>query len=214
MNTHPTDLFPHPDPAARPSLGRGSVVPALQAVLCPAPTPSRRAHAPTEEGLSCSPMDCSCIPRPLRRRVLGGCTSQGFTASMAFAVLSAARLPLVPRFPWGCLTTRQTSRDAADCRVARPPREDFVSGLRRPDFAGRRRSATRRLDPCRDRTFTGKPNQAYLDTRCRSFPASPRRTSAPEIRFFGIVGRSYDFAELLPLYCWLQQSFCVSPPND
>jgi len=59
---------------------------------------------------------------------------------------------------------RQTSLDAADCRFACPPFEGFVSGLQRPDFAGRRRSATRLLGRYRDRTFTGKPHKAYLDT--------------------------------------------------
>ena len=174
--THPAALLPVRDPAARPSLGRGSVVPALQTVLCPAPTPSgpgpTAAHtAPllAQEGLSSSVNDCPDIPRPLRRRVLDGCTSQGFTASVAFALESRARLPLVP-LP-GCVTTLQTSLDAADCQLARPPREGFVSGLRRGDFAPfsiRRRSATRRLGPYRDQTFTGKPNAASLDTHRRS----------------------------------------------
>src|SRR5947209_3177154 len=59
---------------------------------------------------------------------------------------------------------RQTSRHAADCRFARPPAEGFVSGLRRTDFAARRHSATRRLGPYRDRTFTGKLIRASLDT--------------------------------------------------
>jgi len=163
VSTHPAALLPACDPAARPSLGRGSVVPSPPAVLCPAPSPSRRAHAPTEEGLSSSPRDCPCIPRPLRRRVLGGCTSQGFTASVAFANLSPARLPLVLQLPGGCLTARQTSRHAADCRFACRPEDGFDSGLHRPDFAGRRRSATRRLGPYRDRTYTGKPLGAYLD---------------------------------------------------
>src|SRR5438034_2928718 len=40
VSTHPAVLLPACDPAARPSLGPGSVVPALQTVLCPAPTPS------------------------------------------------------------------------------------------------------------------------------------------------------------------------------
>ena len=44
---------------------------------------------------------------------------------------------------------------------------------------GRRRSATRRLDPYRDRTFTGKPNVAYLDTRRRR-PAPRRRGQRSE----------------------------------
>ena len=67
-----------------------------QTVLCSAPTPSGVAQALPQEGLSSSVMDCAYIPRPLRRRVLGGCASQGFTASMAFAHKAGARLPLVP----------------------------------------------------------------------------------------------------------------------
>jgi hypothetical protein len=67
----------------------------------------------------------------------------------------------------GHLTTRQTSRDATDCRFACPPQEGFVSGLRRPHFGGRRRSATRRLGRYRDRTCTGKLIGAYLDAPSR-----------------------------------------------
>src|SRR6266567_8077676 len=55
------------------------------------------------------------------------------------------------------------------------PKEDFVSGLRRRDFSPfsiRRRSATRRLGPYRDRTFTGKPLTASLDTQFFRTPAS------------------------------------------
>src|SRR5205085_12468281 len=77
-------------------------------------------------------------------------------------------LPFLP-LP-GCLTAPQTSRDTADCRLARPPEEGLVSGLRRRDFAlvsMRRRSATRRLGPCRDQTFTGKPRPASLGTHFR-----------------------------------------------
>jgi hypothetical protein len=72
--------------------------------------PTRRSPLPfflTQEGLSSSPMDFPCIPRPLRRRVLDGCTSQGFTASVAFADLRPARLPLVP-------DRSGASNDAAD----------------------------------------------------------------------------------------------------
>lgn len=174
MSTHQTDLFRHPDLAAGPSLGRGSVVPLPDGGTLPGSDSLSLLLRASEEGLSSSVSDCSCIPRPLRRGVPGGCTSQGFTASVAFAVFSPARLPLVPRFPRGCLTTRQTSRDAADCRVARLPKEDVVSGLRRPDFAGRRRSATRRLGPYRDRTFTGKPLTASLDTPEVCTPAITR----------------------------------------
>lgn len=63
------------------------------------------------------------------------------------------------------ITARQSSLDATDRAFARPPSEDFVNGLRRPDFAGRRRLATRQLGLYRDRTFTGKPDPAFLDTR-------------------------------------------------
>ena len=147
----------------------------LRLPLGPVPTRlSPLPHLLTQEGLSSSPSDCSCIPRPLRRRVLGGCTSQGFTASMAFAAPVPARLPLLP-LP-GCITAPQTSRNAADCRLARPPKEGFVSGLRRGDFAPfsiRRRSATRRLGPYRDQTFTGKPRSASLGTHFRPHSGKP-----------------------------------------
>src|SRR5437016_2376797 len=189
IDTHRTVLLSLHSPAAGPSLGRGFVVPSLPTVLCPAPTPSgpgssaaRTAPSlPTQEGLSSSVNDCPDIPRPLRRRVLNGCTSQGFTASVAFTQHSRVRLPLSP-LP-GCVTTLQTSRNAADCRLARPPEEGFVSGLRRGDFAPfsiRRRSATRRLGPYRDRTFTGKPLTASLDTRM--LPHSGMRSSACRTR--------------------------------
>ena len=77
--------------------------------------PGGRSARP-EEGLSSSPLDYPCIPRPIRRRVLDGCASQGFAASLAFALFTGARLPLVP-LP-GCLTALQTSLDAADRRFA------------------------------------------------------------------------------------------------
>jgi hypothetical protein len=163
-STHPAVLLPMCDPAAGPSLAGSSVVSRLLAVLCPAPTPSRRACASTEEGLSSSLTDCPCIPRPRRRGVLDGCASQGFTASVAFADLRAARLPLVSGPLRRCLTTRQPSLHAADCRFACRPQDGLDSGLHRPDFAGRCRSATRRLGPYRGQTFTGKPIRASLDT--------------------------------------------------
>jgi len=121
------------------------------------------------EGLSSSWSDCPHVPSPLHRRVLGGCALTGspfFSTSVAFdaqrAPAAQARLPLGPLWlPTQVnLTVRQSSLDATDRTVARPPCEDFVSGLRRPDFAGRRRSATRQLGLYRDRTCTGKPDQA------------------------------------------------------
>ena len=66
---------------------------------------------------------------------------------------------------WVNITTRQSSRNATDRAFARPTFLHFVSGLHRRDFARRCRSATRQLGLYRDRTLTGKPVQAYLDTR-------------------------------------------------
>jgi hypothetical protein len=149
-------------PAARPSLDQRSVVAGRLTVLCPAPTPSRWAVAPGEEGLSSSWSDCPHVPFPIRRGVLRGCPSKVFPTSLAFAFAAQARLPLGPwRSPARVnLTARQDSRYATDRTLARPPEEDFVSGLRRPDLAARRRSATRQLGLYLGRTFTGKPDQA------------------------------------------------------
>ncbi len=47
--------------------------------------------------------------------------TQVFTASVVFAPLGQARLPLVPGSHRALVTMRQTSRDAADCRFARLP---------------------------------------------------------------------------------------------
>jgi hypothetical protein len=52
--------------------------------------------AGAETGLSYSHDDSPTIPRPLRRRVLRGCTSKRFTPSMAFAPSCQARLPVAP----------------------------------------------------------------------------------------------------------------------
>jgi hypothetical protein len=51
-----------------------------------------------------------------------GCASRHFTASMAFTVISAARLPLLPPSQARPLTTLQTSLNAADRPVAPPYR--------------------------------------------------------------------------------------------
>jgi len=72
--------------------------------------------AGAETGLSCSHDDSPTIPRPLRRRVLRCCISKLFAPSVAFAHSTRARLPAGPLR--GLLTTRQTSLDAADWRVA------------------------------------------------------------------------------------------------
>src|SRR5205085_12148605 len=79
IDTHRTVLLSLRVPAAGPSLSQRSVVAGLPTVLCPAPTPSGQEASRSPEGLPSSDRDCPCIPRPLRRRVLDGCTSQGFT---------------------------------------------------------------------------------------------------------------------------------------
>ena len=95
-STHPTDLFRLPDLAAGPSLGRGSVVPLPANGTMPGSDSLSLLLRASEEGLSSSAFDYPDIPRPLHRRVLDGCTSQFFTASVAFALQRGARLPLAP----------------------------------------------------------------------------------------------------------------------
>ena len=71
------------------------------------------------EGLPSSRRHHLNVPSPIRRRVLHGCTSRCFTASMAFALISGARHSLSP--PEGRpLTTPQASLYATDRSVAPP----------------------------------------------------------------------------------------------
>jgi hypothetical protein len=163
--------------AAGPSLACGYVVRQLQSVLCPAPTPSGWRTPP-------------CPGGPLQFRARLSLRSTSLTPGGSWWVLSRSGLPHVHGLrpclqgsapPWPprsrrkvSLTARQTSRHAADHRFARPPYEDFVSGLRRRPYDRRRRSATRRLDPYRDRTPTGKSNTAYLDAPGRRDACAPR----------------------------------------
>ena len=127
---------PRADEAAALPITGGCVVRPARSVLRPPPTPCWPAvpfpdsvigrHAPTlarsrraSEGLPSSRHHLPNVPRPLRRGVLGGCTSRVFTASMAFALRDGARLPLLPH-------TRAHSRrgrlrfDATDRLVAPP----------------------------------------------------------------------------------------------
>jgi len=85
------------------------------------------------EGLPSSRRHYLNVPRPIRRGVPDGCASRLFTASMAFTVNSAARLPLLPPTRARPLTTLQTSRNAADRPVA-PPHRAFDAGLRPRPF--------------------------------------------------------------------------------
>ncbi len=82
-----------------------------------------RSHtAGVKTDLSCFAVGCVHVPRPLRRRVPECFTSKTFTPSMAFAREIGARLPLGPCSRRGNLTTRQTSLNAADRTLARPPK--------------------------------------------------------------------------------------------
>jgi hypothetical protein len=135
-----------------PSHHRRLCCPTAQPVLRPPPTPTRPAvhfpgspvigrHAPVTtsaghragEGLPSSRRHYLDVPRPIRRGVLDGCASRHFTASMAFTVISAARLPLLPPSQARPLTTLQTSLNAADRPVA-PPDRAFDAGLRPRPF--------------------------------------------------------------------------------
>jgi hypothetical protein len=119
--------------ARDPSLHQGSVVPGISGTTASsdprsalthfagtpliglaAPSPQTGWHpawltAGAKTGLSCSVMGCVIVPLPIRRRVLGCCTSKPFAPSMAFASKPQARLPLVPGIPQGEITTRQDS---------------------------------------------------------------------------------------------------------
>ena len=60
------------------------------------------------------PPPLSNVPRPIRRGVLHGCASRLFTASMAFTLISGARLSLLPPSRARPLTTPQASLHATD----------------------------------------------------------------------------------------------------
>jgi hypothetical protein len=140
------------DEAAAPPITGGRVVRTAPPVLRPPPTPTRLTiHFPGSpvigrpapaaksagrragEGLPSSRRHYLDVPRPIRRRVPDGCASRLFTASMAFTVISAARLPLLPPSRARPLTTLQASRHAADRPVA-PPYRAFDAGLRPRPF--------------------------------------------------------------------------------
>jgi hypothetical protein len=139
---------------------------ALRTVLGPAPPPSR---VPKRHPRRVSPvpaLDGPCVPRPLRRRVLGGCNPEGFPRSSPLPWPSPSRERL------GSLLSRCRGAERR-CRLRLMrrttgllafPDEGWVSGLRRLHCGRRRRAATRPLGRYRDRTCTGKPSQASLDT--------------------------------------------------
>src|SRR3954453_9068850 len=97
--------------------------------------------AGAETGLSCSHLGCATVPRPLRRRVLGGCASKGFTPSLAFAYLHQARLPVGPLR--GCTLRRGRLRSMLRTGGLHPPNGGRDPVLRRPGLPARRRAATK-----------------------------------------------------------------------
>ncbi len=84
------------------------------------------------EGFPSSRIDHPTVPLPLPRGVLDRCTSRLFAASMAFALNSGARLPLVPAHG-ASVTRRQDSRHVTDRPVASPTGA-FDTGLHRRAF--------------------------------------------------------------------------------
>ena len=95
--------------------------------------PAALADHRAGEGLPSSRRHLLNVPHPLRRRVLHGCTSRLYTASMAFTPNYRARHSLLPARRRDALTTRQASLDAADRSVASPARA-FDAGLRHRAF--------------------------------------------------------------------------------
>jgi hypothetical protein len=103
--------------------------------------PSDRLYAPAAPGpqrpgpgrASPVPVPTLCPSRsPYPGGFLGACTSRSSAPSMAFAVLSAARHPLVP-LTGASLTRLQDSRHATGWAVA-PPEGAFDAALRRQAF--------------------------------------------------------------------------------
>ena len=84
-----------PRSAAGPSLTPGCVVRALSRYYAPLRLPLGGSR-PAQEGLSSSVHDSPCIPRPLRRRVLGGCVSQVFPTSMGLRLMGPGSAPPCP----------------------------------------------------------------------------------------------------------------------
>src|SRR5262249_18005243 len=118
---------------------------------------------------------------PIRRRVPDGCASRLFTASMAFAVLSAARLPLSPTL------TGRTSNDAAGFAsccgpLSCTPHRAFHPGLRPDPFPAQAASllpgllaATRtRLTPASDDEREHEDHPNYV-TRSPPVPLGARK---------------------------------------
>ena len=136
-------LWPPPTPAP---LSPVSQVLCLSGSSLPARLPSgSRVFTPgAETGLSCSHDGCPTIPRPLRRRVLRGCTPSSSPRPWPSPQHARLGSRLVP-CGW-LFTTRQASLHAADWWVA-PSKRGLDPALRPRDLSRRRRAATKAAWP-------------------------------------------------------------------
>src|SRR5215210_5924090 len=108
------------------------------------PSGSRVFTPGAETGLSCSHDGCPTIPRPLRRRVLRGCTPSSSPRPWPSPQQPRLGSRLVP-CGW-LFTTRQASLHAADRWVA-PSKRGLDPALRPRDLSRRRRAATKAAWP-------------------------------------------------------------------
>ena len=142
LSTASSVLWAAPTPASRSPPFRS----ALLSGSSPQPPPGVALQVLTlwRMGLSCSHDGCPTIPRPLRRRVLRGCTPS--SSPLPWPSPQQARLGsrLVP-CGW-LLTTRQASLHAADWWVA-PSNRGLDPALRPRDLSRRRRAATKAAWP-------------------------------------------------------------------
>jgi hypothetical protein len=112
----PTKQRPFPSPQVVLSCGSTGTTAASDAYPASVPLPRVTGYKPPRsgksaghragEGLPSSRHHYRHVPRPIRRKVLHGCASRLFAASMAFTLIPGARHPLIP--PKG-----ETSNDAA-----------------------------------------------------------------------------------------------------
>ena len=179
-----------------PSLPAGCVVPQVQPVLRPPPTPTRPAiHFPVPAGYRTPrsgdmnrrspgrggppqfpppPSIRSAPPTPGSSSRL---RSRLYTASMAFTLITGARHSLAPPARAGTVTTPQASRHATD-RIVAPPCRALDAGLRPAPFPDRAASllpgllaATRTgLSPAGDDELTNTKEHHGTTSRCHLLP--------------------------------------------
>jgi hypothetical protein len=126
------------------------------------PTPNVAEHG-AGEGFPSSRTDPPTVPLPLPREVHHRCTSRLLAASMAFAVNSPARLPLVPA-NGASVTRRQDSLNVTDRPVA-SPNGAFDTGLRHRAFPP---DAASLLPGALAPTGTGLPPAGRCELKFRS----------------------------------------------